>query len=93
MSEPIEIARELKAELDKLPLFIEYKRVKSLLEGDEEIKSLKKEIALAKVHHDDKLHKSLLDRYNSHPLVNNYNALQEEVWDYLKQISDIVNKK
>ena len=35
----------------------------------------------------------LLERYNSHPLIVNLNALEDEVAEYLNQISKIVNKK
>ena len=88
-----ELANELKKELDNLPLFQEYKRVKSLVESSNEIEDLKKQIALAKLHNENDKHKALLKQYNSHPLIVNLNALENEVCDYLKQISEIVNKK
>ena len=93
MSDPIEIAKELKEEILKDPLIVEYLRIKRLYESDEEISSLKQDIALAKAHHNDELHKELLAKYNSHPLVVNYNVLKDEVNDYLLEISKIVNKK
>ena len=93
MSDPIELAKEFKVEIEKEPLIIEYRRVKSLIDSNEEIASLKKEIALAKVHKDDKLHKELLDKYHNHPLIVNYEVLKEEVNSYLSEISKIVNKK
>lgn len=93
MNDPIKIAQELKDELDKLPLFIEYKSLKSQIENNSELKELKKQIALAKLHNDNELHKSLLDRYNNHPLIVNYQAIEIEVYEYLNQISQIVNEK
>lgn len=93
MDKSIELAYELKQELDNLPLFIEYKRIKNLVENSTELEELKKNIALAKVHHNDEEHKRLLSEYNNHPLIVNYEALKSEVYDYLKQISEIVNKK
>ena len=93
MSDPIELAKQLKAEIEKDPLIVEYRRVKSLVDSNEEIESLKKEIALAKVHKNDKLHKELLDKYHNHPLIVNYEYLKEEVTGYLSEISKIVNKK
>ena len=93
MSDSIKIAKELKSEIDKLPLFQEYYRVKALVKNDESIKSLKAEITKAKLNKDNEKHKLLLDKYNSHPLVVNYASLQKEVYEYLKQVSDIVNKK
>ena len=88
-----ELAAELKNELDELPLFQEYKRVKDLVASSSEIGELKRQIALAKLHNENEKHKALLEEYNSHPLIVNLSALENEVCDYLKQISEIVNKK
>lgn len=93
MNDSIELAKQLKSEIEKEPLIIEYRRVKALMESNDEISALKRDIALAKAHHNDELHKRLLNKYNSHPLVNNYEVLKEEVNDYLNQISKIINKK
>ena len=93
MDKITELATELKKELDNLPLFQEYKRVKNLVDTSSEINELKRQIALAKTHNENEKHKVLLDEYNSHPLIVNLNALENEVYDYLKQISEIVNKK
>ena len=93
MNNSIEIAKELKKELDQLPLFIEYKRVKSLVESNLEIKELKASIAKAKAAHNEILHSELLAKYNNHPLIVNLNSLEIELASYLKQISEIVNKK
>ena len=93
MSDSLKRAQELKLEIEKEPLINEYRRIKSLVDNDEEISRLKKEIALAKVNKDDELHKELLNKYHSHPLVNNLEILKEEVNGYLLEISKIVNKK
>ncbi len=93
MNDAIELAKELKEEIFKEPLIVEYFRIKILVESNEEINALKRDIALAKAHHEDELHKELLAKYNSHPLVVNYNTLKEEVNEYLSEISKIVNKK
>lgn len=93
MNDSIKIAHELKIEIEKEPLIIEYRRIKSLVDNDIEISNLKKEIALAKVHNNETLHKELLDKYHNHPLINNLEVLKEEVNAYLNQISEIVNKK
>lgn len=93
MNDAIELAKELKEEILKEPLIVEYFRIKRLVESNEEINDLKRDIALAKAHHEDELHKELLAKYNSHPLVVNYNTLKEEVNEYLSEISKIVNKK
>ena len=91
MNNEIEIAKELKKEIDSLPLFQEYKRIRELVDNSDEIKELKAEIA--KSVNDKEKHKELLNRYNSHPLIVNLNELEIEVRDYLKEITDIINKK
>ena len=93
MDRSIELAKELKAELENEPLIKEYRRIKELVDNDSEINALKKEIALAKTHKYNELHKELLDRYNNHPLIVNYESLKEEVASLLSEISKIVNKK
>ena len=45
MNRAIELTYELKKELDSLPLFQEYKRIKKLIDNSEELKELKREIA------------------------------------------------
>lgn len=91
MSKAIELTNELKKELDRLPLFIEYKRVKSLVDNSIELKELKKEITKS-INYKEK-HKVLLERYNNHPLIVNLKQLEEEVSEYLKEICEIINKK
>lgn len=93
MDKVLELAEELKKELDALPLFIEYKRVKNDLENNPEIQELKKEIVRAKNENRLQDHKELLARYNSHPLYLNFVRLDDEVSEYLKEIVNILNKK
>ena len=93
MDKLIELTEELKKELDELPLFIEYKRVKEEFENSKEIQDLKREIVRAKNENRIEDHKALLEKYNSHPLVINYLNLEDEVRQYLKEISEILNKK
>ncbi len=89
MNRAIELTYELKKELDSLPLFQEYKRIKGLVDNSEELKELKAEIT--KSPKDKK--EALLKQYNSHPLVVNYKELEGEVSEYLLQICEIINKK
>ena len=91
MSRVIELTHELKKELDSLPLFQEYKRVKDLVDNSEELKELKAEIV--KSSNDKDKHKELLDKYNNHPLIVNLQELESEVSDYLREICEIINKK
>lgn len=91
MNRVIELTYELKKELESLPLFQEYKRVKGLVDNSEELKNLKAKIV--KSTDDKEKHQTLLDQYNNHPLVVNLNALEKEVSDYLREICEIINKK
>lgn len=91
MNKAIELTYELKKEIDKLTLFQEYKRIKSLVDESIEIKELKKEIA--KSSNDKTKHQVLLEQYNTHPLIVNLDALEKEVSDYLREICEIINKK
>ena len=90
MDKVIETAKALKSELDNLPLFQEYKRIKLEIETSSEIKELKKQIVRAKNENRLDDHKRLLEEYNSHPLIVNFESLQEEVRDYLKEITEIL---
>ena len=91
MDKVIEIANELKEELDKLPLFQEYKRTKALYDNDPEINELKKLIVRAKNENRLSDHKLLLEKLHNHPLYINYMALEEEISDYLREISKELN--
>ncbi len=93
MDKILEKAQELKNELENLPLFIEYKRVKNLYDNNVEINELKKQIVRARNEGRMNEHKLLLDRLQNDPLYLNYTKLEEEVIEYYKEISNILNKK
>lgn len=93
MSDVLDISKELKAELDNLPLFKEYKRVEALYLSNSDINNLKKEIVRAKNENRLDDHKKLLEKYNSNPLVENYFSLKEEVIEYLKEVSKAIQEK
>ncbi len=91
MNRVIELTEELKKELDSLPLFQEYRRIKTLVDNSNELKELKTEIVKSVA--DKERHQELLDKYNGHPLIVNLTTLEKEVSDYLKEICEIINKK
>ena len=91
MDKIIEEAKSLREDIDSLPEIQEYYRLRDLMENDKELSRLRIEIArLAK---EGKLEerKNLLEIYNSHPLVNNYNIAMEEAKSILRTIKDIIN--
>ena len=91
MEKVIELTYELKNELNSLPLFQEYKRVKELIDNSDELNSLKAEIA--KSIDDKERHNELLNKYNSNQLIIDFKELEKEVSTYLKEICEIINKK
>ena len=93
MDKILELTEELKKELDQLPLFIEYKRMKKAYDEDEEIEELKKQIVRAKNENRMDDYKVLLDKFHNHPVYLNFVNAEEEVKEYLQEISKILNKK
>ena len=90
MDKIIEEAKSLRKDIDNLPEVIEYRRLKSLYESDEELARMRKEIARLKASGKEEERKNLLKIYESHPLVNNYEIAKQEVMDILLVIKNII---
>ena len=90
MDEVIKKTQELSEQIKKEPLVIEYLHLKELLENDEELKNLRKEIAKASLEKDEKKHQALKEMYDNHPLVNNFYLMKEEVENLLFEIKNII---
>ena len=90
MDEVVELAKTLKQEIDKLPEMQEYLRLKTLLEKDEELATMRGEIARLQNEGKTKEKENLLAIYNSHPLVNNFYIAKEEATNLLSSISQIL---
>ena len=91
MDKIIEEAKSLRSDIDSLPEIQEYYRLRELMEKDEELSRLRKEIARLANEGKTEERKNLLAIYNSHPLVNNYNIAMEEAKSILRAIKDIIN--
>ena len=91
MDKIIEEAKSLRSDIDSLPEIQEYYRLRELMEKDEELSRLRKEIARLANEGKTEERKNLLEIYNSHPLVNNYNIAMEEAKSILRSIKDIIN--
>ena len=91
MDKIIEEAKSLRNDIDSLPEIQEYYRLRDLMENDKELSRLR--IEIARLANEGKLEerKNLLEIYNSHPLVNNYNIAMEEAKSILRTIKDIIN--
>ena len=91
MDEILNKAKEIREEVDSLPQVKEYYRLKELYENDDELKRLRGEIARLASEGKNKERKALLEIYNSHPLVSNYNQAKEEVIILLNEIKIILD--
>ena len=92
MNDELELSLEkLKKELDNSPIIQEYLSLKEVLENDQELKSMRDEIA--RLTNENKLEErdALLSIYNSHPIVSNYELARQEVINLLNQIKDILS--
>ena len=85
------VLQELKDKLDNNETIQEYLSLKSSLENNKELKDMRSEIA--RLTNENKLEEkeALINVYNSHPLVVNYNQIREEVISLLSQIKDILS--
>lgn len=90
MDEIILKAKELRKDIDNLPEIKEYYRLKILYENDEELRKMRKEIARLSSLYKEEEKKNLLNIYNNHPLVNNYEAAKEEAQKILLTIKNII---
>ena len=90
MDKVLEKAKELKALIDETPEMKEYLRNKELLENDKDVYELKQNIANLKAQGKMLEAKNLEELYNRHPLVNNFEASKEVLYELLKTIQNII---
>ena len=83
--------QELKKELDKLPLVNEFLNLKEVMEKDEELVNMRQEIARLKSEGKEEERQALLEIYNSHPIVTNYEQMRSEGASLLNQIKEILS--
>ena len=91
MNNPVDSAKALKKEIEELPEVKEYLSLKDLLENDKELQELRTNIARLESEGKFEEKKNLLEVYNSHPLIVNFNILKDEVKNILSEINDILN--
>lgn len=90
MSKPIEIAKEIEEKIYDLPEAKEYLKLKKIIEENEEIQTLQKEIISKQNSGQIEEANALISRLNSNPIVINFNSVKEELAITLRQISDIL---
>lgn len=91
MDKIVQDAKKLREEIDNLPTVQEYYHLKSLYEADEELANMRREIARLKNERKEEERKNLLEVYNNHPLVNNYELAKQEVESLLLVIKNIID--
>lgn len=90
MDKVIEIAQELSEEIKKRPEVIEYLKNKQLLENSRELQGFREEIAKLTQENKFEERDKLVEKYNAHPLVCNYENSREEVIILLNSIKEII---
>jgi len=90
MDKVIDLAKEISNQIYELPEAKEYLKLKKLIDEDEEIQQLQKDIIKLQNAGDEKVAEELLSRLNSIPLVINYKSVREELASSLKIVSDIL---
>ena len=92
MDEITKKTKELKQLIEETDLVKEYRRVEKLYQTNEELLLLAAKIERAAKENDESLRNELIKEFNKNPLVVNYTNLKQEVFDYLKEITNILNK-
>ena len=90
MDKVLEKAKELRVLIDETPEMKEYLKNKELLEKDKDVYELKQNIANLKAKGKLEEAKNLEVLYNAHPLVNNYEASKDALYQLLKTFESII---
>ena len=88
MDKVLEKAKELKAALDETPEMQEYLKYKALLENSEDVIELKHNIANLRAKGKLEEANNLQALYDNHPIVVNYEASKEALYELLKTIEN-----
>ena len=90
MDKVLEKAKELRLAIEETSEYKEYMLNKSALENSDDVIELKHNIANLKAKGKIEEAKNLEKLYNSHPLVNNYEASKDTLYSLLKTIESII---
>ena len=90
MDKVLEKAKELRSAIEETPEYKEYIQNKNALEKSEDVIALKQDIANLKAKGKLEEAKNLEALYNAHPLVNNYEASKEALYQLLKTVESII---
>ena len=90
MDKVLEKAKELRASIEETSEYQEYLKNKELLEKSEDVIELKHNIANLRAKGKYKEANNLEVLYNNHPLVSNFEASKEALYQLLKTIESIL---
>ena len=90
MDKVLEKAKELRVSIEKTSEYQEYLKNKELLEKSDDVIELKHNIANLRAKGKLEEAKNLEKLYNAHPLVNNYEASKDALYQLLKTIKSIL---
>ena len=90
MDKVIEKAKELKALIDETPEMKEFLKNKEQFENSQDVIDLKHNIANLKAKGRISEANNLQSIYNNHPIVVNYEASKEALYELLKTIQTII---
>ena len=90
MDKVLKKAKELRSAIEETPEYKEYIQNKNALEKSEDVIALKHDIANLKAKGKLEEAKNLEALYNAHPLVNNYEASKEALYQLLKTVESII---
>ncbi len=90
MDNGIELAKEISEKIAELPEAKEYLRLKKIIDEDEEINKLQKEIVSLRSEGKNEEATKLTNKLNSLPIIVNFGAVRAQLADTLKVISNIL---
>ena len=90
MDKVLEKAKELRLAIEEASEYKEYIQNKNALENSKDVIALKHDIANLKAKGKLEESKNLEALYNAHPLVNNYEASKEALYQLLKTVESII---
>ena len=90
MDKVLEKAKELRSAIEETSEYKEYIQNKTALENSKDVIALKHDIANLKAKGKLEESKNLEALYNAHPLVNNYEASKEALYQLLKTVESII---
>ena len=90
MDNLLNLAKEIQEKILDLPEAKEYLRLKRIIDEDEEIRSLQKEIVSLQKNGEKAKADELLKKLNAMPIVINFEEIRGQLADTLKVISNIL---